>query len=47
MYKYRDFPGGPVLKTSPSNAGGKDSIPGWGAGIPLSQKPKHKTETLL
>ena len=47
MYKYRDFAGGPALKTLPSNAGGKDSIPDWGAGIPLSQKPKHKTETIL
>ena len=25
-----DFPGGPVGKTSPSNAGGPGSIPGWG-----------------
>ena len=29
-----DFPGGPVVKTSPFNAGGADSIPGWGAEIP-------------
>ena len=30
-----DFPGGPVvIKTSPSNAGGAGSIPGWGAKIP-------------
>ena len=26
-----DFPGGPVVKTLPSNAGGVGSIPGWGA----------------
>ena len=25
-----DFPGGPVVKNSPSNAGDMDSIPGWG-----------------
>ena len=25
-----DFPGGPVVKTSPSNAEGPGSIPGWG-----------------
>ena len=25
----RDFPGGTVVKTSPSNAGGAGSIPGW------------------
>ena len=30
----RDFPGDPVIKTSPSNAGGVDLIPGWGAKIP-------------
>ena len=26
-----DFPGSPVVKTSPSNAGGVGSIPGWAA----------------
>ena len=25
-----DFPGGPVVKNPPSNAGGPHSIPGWG-----------------
>ena len=29
-----DFAGGPVVKTLPSNAGGKGSIPDWGAKIP-------------
>ena len=29
-----DFPGGPVVKTSPSNAGGAGSVPGWGAKVP-------------
>ena len=29
----RDFPGGPVVKTSPSNTGAVGSIPGWGAKI--------------
>ena len=29
-----DFPGRPVVKTSPSNAGGAGSIPGEGAKIP-------------
>ena len=29
-----DFPGGPMVKTSPSNAGGAGSIPGQGAKIP-------------
>ena len=26
----RDFPGGPVVKTSPSNSGSAGSGPGWG-----------------
>ena len=38
----RDFPGGPVVKTSPSNAEGAGSIPGLTA-----KKPKHKTEAIL
>ena len=33
-HSYRDFPGGPVVKTLPSNAGGAGSIPSWGAKIP-------------
>ena len=28
-----EFPGGPVVKTSPSNARGVGMIPGWGAKI--------------
>ena len=30
----RDYPGGPVLKNLPSNAGGMGSIPGGGIKIP-------------
>ena len=39
----RDFPGGAVVKTSPSNAGRVDSIPGRGAKIhmPLGQKNQN------
>ena len=33
-----DFPGGPVVKTSPSNAGDEGSIPGWGAKMPHSMQ---------
>ena len=48
---YGDFPGGPVVKTSPSHAGGVGSIPGRGAKIPhaspRAEKPKHKTEAIL
>ena len=32
--KQGDFPGGPVVKNPPSNAGDVGSIPGWGAKIP-------------
>ena len=44
------FPGGPVVKTSPSNAGGVGSIPGLGAKSPrclATQKAKHKMEATL
>jgi len=30
----QDFPGGPIVKTSPSSAGGLGLISGWGAEIP-------------
>ena len=43
-----DFPGGPVAKTSPSNAGGAGSIPGGGARIPHASWPENiKTEAIL
>ena len=45
-----EFPGGPVVKTSPSNAGGAGSIPGWGTKIPHALRPKNqniKTEAVL
>ena len=38
--KCGDFPGSPVLKTSPSTAGGVGSIPGWGTKIPHALQPK-------
>ena len=38
----RDFPGGPVVGTSPSNAGGAGSNPGRGAGIPHTSRPKNQ-----
>ena len=40
--KQRDFPGGPVVKTSPSNIGGAGSIPGWEAKIPHALQPKSQ-----
>ena len=37
-----DLTGGPVVKTSPSNAGGAGSIPGWETKIPhmFCKQPK-------
>ena len=37
-----DFPGGPVVKTSPSNAGGVGSIPVRGAKILHASQPKNQ-----
>ena len=41
MY-HRDFPGGPVFKALPSNAGGVGLIPDQGAKIPHALRPKHQ-----
>ena len=38
----QDFPGGPVIKTLPSNAGGLGSIPSWGDKIPHASGPKNQ-----
>ena len=38
----RDFPGSPVVKTSPSNAEGVGSIPDQGAKIPHASGPKNQ-----
>ena len=38
----RDFPGNPVVKTSPSSAEGEGSIPGWGAKIPHASGPENQ-----
>ena len=46
----KDFPGDPVVETSPSCAGGEGLIPGQGAKIPCASRPKktkHKTEAVL
>ena len=39
---HRDFPGVPVVKTSLSNAGGVDLIPGWEAKIPHALQTKNQ-----
>ena len=36
------FPGGPVVKTLPPNAGGGDPTPDWGAKIPHASWSKKK-----
>ena len=36
------LPGGPVVKTSPANAGGAGSVSGQGAKIPHALKPKSQ-----
>ena len=41
----RDFPGGPVVKTLPSSAGGAGLIPGQGARVPHASWPKKKKAT--
>ena len=41
MQKTGDFPGSPVVKTSPSNAGGAGSIPGQGFNIPHDVQVKN------
>ena len=38
----RDFPGGPVVRTSPSSAGDVGSIPGKGTKIPHASRPKDQ-----
>ena len=40
-----DFPGGPVVKTLPSNAGGAGSISGQEAKIPHASQRKKKPKT--
>ena len=46
---YRDFPGGPVVKNPPYNAGDVGSIPGQGTKIPhaAEQLNPHTTTTEL
>ena len=46
---YQGLPGGPVVKTSPSNAECMGSLPGQGAKIPhgLCSKNRNNTEAIL
>ena len=45
----KDFPGGPVVKNPPYNAGDTGSIPGQGTKIPhaTGQLSRHATTTEL
>ena len=50
MYIIWDFPGKPVVKTSPSNTGGVSSISCQGAKIPHALQPKiqkYEIEAIL
>ena len=40
----QNFPGGPVIETSPSNAEGMGSIPDGGAKILYASGPKKKAK---
>lgn len=44
MREFWDVPGGPVLKTSPSNAGGVGSSPSPGAKSLHASWPKHQNK---
>ena len=52
IYRYfGGFPGGPVVKTSPYNAGSTGLIPAWEAKTLnalclVTKKPEHKTKSL-
>ena len=37
-----NFPGSPMVKTSPSNGGGTGSIPAWRAKMPPASRPKSQ-----
>ena len=45
--QHRDFPGGPVVKTSASNAEGAGLMPGQGGKIPPCSVAKKKKTHLL
>ena len=40
--QHRELPGGPVVKTLPSNAGDAGSTPGRGAKTPYASQPKNQ-----
>ena len=42
-----DFPGGPVVKTLPSNEGGMGSNPSWGVKIPYACHQKIRSNIVI
>ena len=42
---HRDFPGGPVVKNVPSNAGDAGLTPGQGSKIPHAERPRGLSAT--
>ena len=42
-HEKRDFPGGPVVKTSASSSGGTGLILGWRAKIPYASWPENES----
>ena len=44
QHRAGDFPGGPVVKNPPSNAGDKCSIPSQGTKIPHATKTQHRQQ---
>ena len=44
IINFWDFPGNPVVKTSPSNAGNTSLFPRWGAKIPRASGPNKNIE---
>ena len=41
IFPPREFPGGPVVKTSLSNVAGEGLIPGWGVKVLHASWPKN------
>ena len=40
--EFQDFPGGPVVETSPSSPSSAGRVPGQGAKVPRALQPKHQ-----
>ena len=47
ILQQRDFPGGPVVKNPPCNAGDEGSIPDWGTEIPCATASNSQVGSFL